>query len=97
LTVAVADEVPGHARTIFGTPGPLDTLSLAPHPDDAEIGTGGTLARLARSGRAVGILELTWGERGRSARPTCARRNAWRPPTSWGSRGAAGWVCPTVN
>jgi bacillithiol biosynthesis deacetylase BshB1 len=69
LTVELPDEVPGHARTIFGTPGPLDTLSLAPHPDDAEIGTGGTLARLARSGRAVGILELTWGERGTLGTP----------------------------
>ena len=48
---------------------PLDWLCLAPHPDDAEIGTGGTLIRLARSGRAVGVLELSRGERGTQGTP----------------------------
>lgn len=43
---------------------PLDWLCIAPHPDDAEIGAGGTLIRLAQQGRKVGILELTRGERG---------------------------------
>lgn len=50
--------------TTYGTPQPLDWLALAPHPDDAEIGTGGTLLRLARAGKATGILELTRGEGG---------------------------------
>lgn len=56
-------------RTVYGTPQPLDWLCLAPHPDDAEIGAGGTLIRLARAGRAVGILELTRGERGTQGTP----------------------------
>ena len=48
-------------QTVYGTVQPLDWLCLAPHPDDAEIGAGGTLIRLAQAVRAVGILELTRG------------------------------------
>lgn len=51
-------------KLTHGAVRPLDALCLAPHPDDAEIGAGGTLIRLARAGRAVGILELTRGEMG---------------------------------
>ena len=55
--------------TTYGTPQPLDWLVLAPHPDDAEIGAGGTLLRLGRAGRATGILELTRGEGGTQGDP----------------------------
>lgn len=41
-------------------PGPLAVLCLGAHPDDIEIGCGGTVARLAeRSGVAVSTLVLT--------------------------------------
>jgi bacillithiol biosynthesis deacetylase BshB1 len=40
----------------------LDALVVAPHPDDAELGMGGTIARLIGQGWAVGILDLTSGE-----------------------------------
>lgn len=40
----------------------LDALVIAPHPDDAEIGMGGTIARLLSAGWKVGILDLTSGE-----------------------------------
>lgn len=40
----------------------LDVLIVAPHPDDAEIGMGGTIIRLIDQGFAVGILDLTNGE-----------------------------------
>lgn len=40
----------------------LDALVVAPHPDDAEIGMGGTVARLIAQGWRVGILDLTSGE-----------------------------------
>lgn len=43
---------------------PLDVLAIVPHPDDAELLCGGTLARLAREGRRTGILDLTQGEMG---------------------------------
>jgi N-acetylglucosamine malate deacetylase 1 len=42
----------------------LDLLVIAPHPDDAEIGAGGTIARVASEGKRAGILELTRGEMG---------------------------------
>src|SRR4051812_36702067 len=40
----------------------LDALVVAPHPDDAELGMGGTIARLMGQGWKVGILDLTSGE-----------------------------------
>jgi len=40
----------------------LDALIVAPHPDDAEIGLGGTIAKLLAIGWKVGILDLTSGE-----------------------------------
>lgn len=41
---------------------PLDFLVVAPHPDDAELGMGGTIMRMADAGYRVGILDLTSGE-----------------------------------
>ena len=40
----------------------LDVLAIGAHPDDVEIGCGGTLARLAEQGYRVGIVDLTDGE-----------------------------------
>jgi N-acetylglucosamine malate deacetylase 1 len=40
----------------------LDALVVAPHPDDAELGMGGTIVRLGLQGWKVGILDLTSGE-----------------------------------
>jgi bacillithiol biosynthesis deacetylase BshB1 len=40
----------------------LDALVIAPHPDDAELGMGGTIALMRSRGMAVGILDLTDGE-----------------------------------
>src|ERR1700689_5440442 len=40
----------------------LDALVVAPHPDDAELGMGGTIIRLIGEGWRVGILDLTSGE-----------------------------------
>ena len=42
----------------------LDVLVVAAHPDDAEISVGGTLLRLARAGRKIGVVDLTRGEMG---------------------------------
>jgi LmbE family N-acetylglucosaminyl deacetylase len=43
-------------------PEPLDVIAVGAHPDDVEIACGGTLARLARQGYRVGIIDLTDGE-----------------------------------
>jgi len=40
----------------------LDYLIIAPHPDDAELGAGGTILLLKAQGAAVGVLDLTDGE-----------------------------------
>lgn len=42
----------------------VDLLAIAAHRDDAELTCGGTLAKAARSGKRVGILDLTQGESG---------------------------------
>ena len=43
-------------------PEPLDVIAVGAHPDDVEIGCGGTLALLAAQGFRVGIIDLTDGE-----------------------------------
>jgi N-acetylglucosamine malate deacetylase 1 len=40
----------------------LDMLVIAPHPDDAELGMGGTILRFIQQGLKVGVLDLTSGE-----------------------------------
>jgi len=40
----------------------VDVLAVGAHPDDVELGIGGTLHKLAQRGFAVGILDLTRGE-----------------------------------
>ena len=42
----------------------VDLLAIAAHRDDAELTCGGTLAKAARQGHRVGILDLTQGEAG---------------------------------
>ncbi|MCA9009654.1 MAG: PIG-L family deacetylase, partial [Planctomycetaceae bacterium] len=41
---------------------PLDILVVAPHPDDAEISVGGTIAVSVQQNLRVGVVELTSGE-----------------------------------
>jgi bacillithiol biosynthesis deacetylase BshB1 len=40
----------------------LDVIAVGAHPDDVEIGCGGTIALLAEQGYRVGIIDLTDGE-----------------------------------
>ena len=41
----------------------LDALCFGAHPDDIELSCGGLAARLAAHGHAVGLVDLTQGER----------------------------------
>jgi len=40
----------------------LDVIAVGAHPDDVEIGCGGSLARLVQQGYRCGIVDLTDGE-----------------------------------
>ena len=42
----------------------LDILVFGAHPDDAELGAGGTIAKEIANGKKVGIVDLTRGELG---------------------------------
>jgi bacillithiol biosynthesis deacetylase BshB1 len=48
---------------------PLDLLAFGPHPDDIEIGMGGTIALHAAAGFRVGLCDLTQGELGSNGTP----------------------------
>lgn len=42
----------------------VEALVVGPHPDDAEIGCGGLMARWGRTDVSYGIVDLTQGEQG---------------------------------
>jgi LmbE family N-acetylglucosaminyl deacetylase len=41
---------------------PVEVVAVGAHPDDVELGIGGTLAKLAKSGIRTGIIDLTNAE-----------------------------------
>jgi bacillithiol biosynthesis deacetylase BshB1 len=72
---------------------PLDLIAFGPHPDDLEIGLGGTIARHVDAGRTVGLCDLTAGELGSNGTVDDRRREgeaaarvlgaAWRECLGW--------------
>lgn len=51
-----------------------DILAIGAHPDDVELGCGGTIAKLISEGKKIGIIDLTQGELGtRGTRETRAQ------------------------
>jgi len=52
----------------------LDLMVITVHPDDAELGAGGTIAKYVAEGKSVGIVDLTRGELG--TRGTAETRKA---------------------
>jgi bacillithiol biosynthesis deacetylase BshB1 len=73
----------------------VDLLVFGPHPDDLEIGLGGTIAHHAARGLRVGLCDLTAGEMGsngtveersRRPRPRGGARGAWRENLRWPDR-----------
>jgi bacillithiol biosynthesis deacetylase BshB1 len=77
----------------------IDLLVFGPHPDDIEIGLGGTVARHAAAGHRVGLCDLTAGELSsngtpelRAAEAAAAARvlgAAWRENLGWSDGGIA--------
>jgi len=47
----------------------VSVLAIAAHPDDAELGCAGTLAKLTHKGHTAAILDLTRGELGTRGTP----------------------------
>ncbi|MFW0860756.1 MAG: bacillithiol biosynthesis deacetylase BshB1 [Dethiobacter sp.] len=56
----------------------LDILAFGAHPDDVEIGFGGTLIKHAAKGYKCGIVDLTAGEMGSNGTPEIRRQEALR-------------------
>jgi bacillithiol biosynthesis deacetylase BshB1 len=71
----------------------LALLVFGPHPDDIEIGLGGTVARHTSAGHAVGLCDLTAGELGSNGTPEERRREADRAAALLGAawRENLGW------
>ena len=53
-----------------------DILAFGAHPDDVEMGCGGTLAKSSASGKTVGIIDLTRGELGTNGTPELRDKEA---------------------
>ncbi len=78
----------------------VDLLAFGPHPDDLEIGLGGTIARHVDLGQRVGLCDLTAGEMGsngtveqRLAEANAAGAvlgSAWRMNLRWPDRAIGG-------
>jgi len=54
----------------------LDVLAIGAHPDDVELTCGGTIAKLVKQGRKVGICDLTAGELGTRGTPEIRAKEA---------------------
>ena len=54
----------------------VDLLVFGPHPDDLEIGMGGTIALHVAMGLSVGLCDLTAGEMGSNGTPEIRRQEA---------------------
>ena len=48
----------------MNNPFKVDILAFGAHPDDVELGCGGTLAKLIHQGKSAAIVDLTRGEMG---------------------------------
>jgi bacillithiol biosynthesis deacetylase BshB1 len=60
-------------------------LVIGAHPDDAEVGMGGTLCLLHRQGYRLGLLDLTRGELGSKGTPERRRAEADAAATIFGA------------
>jgi bacillithiol biosynthesis deacetylase BshB1 len=54
----------------------LDILVLSAHPDDAELGCGGTILKHVAQGHKVGVVDLTKGELGTRGTPETRAQEA---------------------
>ena len=64
----------------------VDILAVGAHPDDVELGCGGTLATMSSRGRTFGILDLTRGESGTRGTPEIRAKEAAAAAAALGAR-----------
>ena len=64
----------------------LDLLVFGPHPDDLEIGMGGTVALHVSMGLSVGLCDLTAGEMGSNGTPETRAQEAAAAGKTLGAR-----------
>lgn len=57
-------------------PSAVDIIAIGAHPDDIEIGCGGTLAKEAKQGKKIAIIDLTQGELGTYGTPQIRQQEA---------------------
>ena len=53
-------------------------VAVGAHPDDIEIGCGGTLAALLSQGKRIGVVDVTRGELGTRGNESTRREEAKR-------------------
>ena len=83
----------------------VDVLVFGPHPDDLELGAGGTIAAHVAQGDSVGLCDLTLGEMGSNGTPEERRAEslaaarvlgaAWRVNLGWPDRAISGVATQT--
>jgi N-acetylglucosamine malate deacetylase 1 len=81
-------------------PAALDLLVFGPHPDDLEIGLGGTIAKHTAAGHHVGLCDLTRAELSSNGTPESRQKEAeaavrvlgaaWRVNLEWPDGGITG-------
>ena len=85
----------------------VDLLVIGPHPDDIEIGFGGSVALHVAHGHRVGLCDLTRGELGSNGTPEERAREAdeaarvlgaaWRANLGWPDGGITGFTEQIVS
>lgn len=86
---------------------PADILVFGPHPDDIEIGFGGSVAVHVAQGLRVGLVDLTRGELGSNGTPEEREAEAeaarevlgatWRKNLGWPDGGMTGTESQILN
>ena len=61
----------------------IDILAFGAHPDDVELGGGGTIVKEVKLGKSVGIIDLTRGELGTRGTPEIRDEESFKWNSIW--------------
>ena len=67
----------------------LDILAFGAHPDDVELGCGGTIIKEVENGKKVGIIDLTLGELGTRGNVEKRKQESKKANKEWVRQGLA--------